>query len=154
MTNDRTLELLDRLAGSWLTEATHPSFPDVVQGTADIQWLEGKRFLIQRARNDHPDFPDSISLIGFTERDRVDASAPTEPQLELHYYDSRGVFRIYRASVDDVALHFERLAPGFSQRFTGTFADGGNTIRGLWQLCEDDLHWHDDLAITFRRSKA
>jgi hypothetical protein len=40
---------------------------------------------------------------------------------------------------------------GTSQRFTGTFANGGNTIDGLWQLCEDDVHWNDALAITYRR---
>ena len=29
----------------------------------------GKRFLIIRSRNDHPDFPDAISIIGFTSVD-------------------------------------------------------------------------------------
>ena len=67
------LERLDRLVGTWATDATHPALPGVVvDGTAVIEWLEGERFLIHRARTDHPDFPDSISIIGVTERDRVD----------------------------------------------------------------------------------
>ena len=27
----------------------------------------------------------------------------------------------------------------------------GDTIVGQWQLCRDDLHWADDLQITYRR---
>lgn len=42
----------------WATEATHPALPGViVHGTAVIEWLEGQRFLIHRARTDHPEFP-------------------------------------------------------------------------------------------------
>ena len=45
------------------------------------------------------------------------------------------------------------MAPGFSQRFTGTLTDDGNTIDGLAQLCRDDVHWADDLKITYRRQR-
>jgi hypothetical protein len=160
MTTEPALEPLDRFVGSWTTEATHPSLPGVVvRGTADIDWLEGERFLIQRARNEHPDFPDSISIIGFTEEDRVvDETGSVEPvaaetPMSMHYFDSRGVFRIYHASADDKALRLWRDAPGFSQRFTGTFADGDDTIVGTWQLRTDDVHWEDDLQITYRRAR-
>jgi hypothetical protein len=57
-----------RLAGEWTNEATHPALPGtVVHGTASVEWLEGERFLIFRAREDHPDFPDSVSIIGGTD---------------------------------------------------------------------------------------
>lgn len=155
MTN---LQLLGRLVGHWTTEATHPAMPGVVVlGTANIEWLEGEQFLIQRARNEHPDFPDSVAIIGDTETDRVNGhsrpepSSPDERPLTMHYFDSRGVFRVYSTSIDSNALRFRRIAPGFSQRFTGTFDDGGNTIAGLWQLSEDDATWNDDLKITYRR---
>ena len=158
MTIDSTLAPLSRLVGTWTTEATHPAVPGiVVHGTAVIEWLEGKRFLIQRSRMDHPDFPDSISIIGYTEDDRVEETKPVTPptadvpQLSMHYYDSRGVFRVFQASIDDASWRFWRSAPGFSQRFTGTFADGGDTIVGRSQLCRDDVHWAEDLEITYRR---
>jgi len=32
-------------------------------------------------------------------------------------------------------------------------ADSGDTIVGRWQLCRDDLHWDNDLEITYRRRK-
>src|SRR5829696_6619259 len=85
------LQRLNRLVGVWTTEATHPAMPGtVVRGTAIIEWLEGGRFLIHRARTDHPDFPDSISIVG-------------------------------------------------------------DTIVGTWQLCSEDIHWEDDVQITYRR---
>ena len=155
-----SLERLDRLVGTWSTDATHPEVPGVVvHGTVVIEWLEGERFLIHRARTDHPDFPDSISIIGFTERDRVenqpdsDPAVATESPMSMHYFDSRGVFRVLDVSIDDEAWRLRRDAPGFSQKFIGTFADGGDTVAGRWQLCLDDIHWNDDLQITYRRRK-
>lgn len=151
------LAWLHRLVGVWQSEATHPALPGVVvQGTTIGEWLEGERFLIQRARSEHPDFPDFVAILGVTERDRVGrnsdaAPAVTAEHLTMHYFDSRGVFRVYRLGMDDAQLRISRVAPGFSQRFTGTFADGGKTIHGKWQLCEDDVHWHDDLEITYRQ---
>ena len=61
-----------RLVGEWTTEATHPGVPGtVVHGTARVEWLEGQQFLILRSRSDHPDFPDSISIIGDTDEKRA-----------------------------------------------------------------------------------
>lgn len=153
MSNDTEMKSLARLIGSWTTEATHPAMPGLlVHGTADVEWLDGERFLILRAHVDHPDFPDSISIIGFMDQDRVGHGAkPTAPQLRMHYFDSRGVFRALDASADAEAFYLERLASGFSQRFKGTFTDGDQTIVGLWQMNQDDKHWHDDVAITYRR---
>lgn len=147
---DLALKKLDRLVGAWTSEATHPKMPGVVvKGTATFEWLEGERFLIQRGRNEHPDFPDGMWIIGYTDQDRAGEQA--HGPMTAHYFDERGVSRIFQFGVDDNAFHWWRDAPGFSQRFTGTFEDGGNTIVGLSQLREDDVHWHDDLAITYRR---
>ena len=148
---------LARLVGTWTTEATHPALPGVVvRGTAIIEWLEGERFVTLRARNDHPDIPDSLSVIGTMGQDRVgsDGTVPTDVDvspLRMHYFDSRGVFRVYDVSVDDAVWCWWRNAPGFSQRFTGVISADGNTIDGHSQLCEDDAHWTDDVQITYRR---
>ena len=160
MTADPTLAQLERLVGTWTTEATHPAMPGVVvHGTAVFEWLEGRRFLMHRARTDHPDFPDALSIIGQMEHDRIDGADSKVPAvsawpLRMHYFDSRGVFRVYQTRIADAAWEFWRDAAGFSQRFTGRFADGGDTIVGRSQLCTDDVHWADDLAITYRRQKA
>ena len=101
MKPDSRSDPLGRLVGTWTTEATHPAMPGVVvHGTAVIEWLEGERFLTHRARTDHPDFPASLSVIGHMGHDRVGGAdgAVTadadESQLRMHYFDSRGVFRV------------------------------------------------------------
>jgi hypothetical protein len=143
---NRALQALSALVGEWTTEATHPAFPStVVQGRSSVEWLEGERFLIVRARSDHPDFPDSISIIGDTDG------------LRMHYFDSRGVARIYELSLDEKVWTFSRTKPDFTtldfkQRLTWTFSDDGSAIRGTSQICEDDTTWQDDLEVTYRRS--
>jgi hypothetical protein len=139
---DDLLARLNDLVGSWTIEAEHPAFPaTVVRGQADFEWLEGKRFLLQRSRTDHPEFPDSLIVFG-----------EFEDGLAMHYFDSRGVHRVYGVSLDNGIWRMWRNAPGFSQRFTGTFGDGGDTIEGLWKLSRDDTTWDDDLKISFRRN--
>jgi hypothetical protein len=152
------LALLNRLLGSWTTEATHPEMPGVVvHGTATMEWLEGEKFLITRSRTDHPAFPDGITIIGDTRQDRADgdvaSSDSADSPMTMQYFDSRGVFRVFDVHMDDDAWRFWRYAPGFSQRFTGTFADNGNTIVGQSQLRRDDVAWVDDLHITYRRQR-
>jgi hypothetical protein len=143
-----------RLVGSWSTEATHPTVPGTtVSGGAEVQWLEGEQFLIFRAHNDHPDFPDSISIIGETDG------------LRWHYFDSRGVHRIYEMRVTDDSWEIGRDAagrdepeigrgaPAFSQRLTVTFEDDDNTMAGRSKISYDNETWQDDLQITYRRSQ-
>jgi hypothetical protein len=136
------LEPLEALVGTWTTEATHRMYPSmVVRGRSTFEWLEGKRFLIQRSVTDHPEFPDAMAVFGVTDE-----------QLSMHYFDSRGVYRVYAVSLSEGTLRFARDAPGFSQRFTGTFSDDGNTITGLAELSQDGSTWDADLAITYRRA--
>jgi hypothetical protein len=152
------VQLFDRLVGTWTTEGTHPMVPGVVlHGTTTVEWLEGEKFLIIRSQIDHPDFPTAISIIGDMKTDRIDdkggAKSTSDGSLRMHYFDSRGVFRDYDASIDEVAWRWWRDTPGFSQRFTGTFSDGGDTIIGLSQLRRDDVNWIDDLRVTYRRQR-
>ena len=129
-----------RLVGEWTTEATHPSMPGtVVRGTASVEWLEGERFLILRSRSYHPDFPDSVSVIGDTDG------------LRMHYFDSRGVHRIYEMIVTADGWEIARDGPEFAQRLWVTFADGDNTMIGKSELCDDGKTWNDDLEITYYR---
>jgi hypothetical protein len=132
-------EVLNTLVGAWNTEATHPMSPGlVVPGRTTFEWLEGEKFLIQRSQAHHPVFPDSIWVIG-------DGLA--------HYFDSRGVQRVYEVSVSDSVLRMSRDQPGFSQRLVGTFSDDGDTLTGRWELSRDDETWDADLEFVYRRAK-
>ena len=116
-------------------------FPgQVVTGRTTFEWLEGERFLTQRSRMDHADFPDSLTVIG-----------EHDGGLSAFYFDSRGVQRVYGMSVSGPTWRMWREAPGFSQRFEATFDESGAAISGLWQLSRDDENWDDDLEIVFRR---
>ena len=136
---------LDQLVGEWTLEATHPAFPDlVVPGRSSFEWLDGEKFMIQRSSADHPDFPNSISVIG--------AMSDDDERLSMHYYDSRGVHRVYSLEMSEGVLRIARDAPGFSQRLEARVADDGDSFGGVWQLSRDDETWDEDLGITYRRA--
>jgi hypothetical protein len=141
---DSQLAAFDPLIGEWTFEATHPMLPStVVTGRMTYEWLEGRRFLIQRSSNDHSDVPDSISVVGFV-----------DDELTAHYFDSRGVFRVYRIAMEGDTLRMWRDAPGFSQRLEAKLSADGTTLAGVWELSRDDETWDDDLAITFTRASS
>ena len=67
------------------------------------------------------------------------------------YYDTRGVSRIYQVSLDGGAWKIWREAPGFRQRFTGTFGDGGRTIHGRWETSDNGSAWEHDFDLTYTK---
>lgn len=148
--------LLMPLVGEWDTEATHPLVPGtIVRGRWVFEWMAGQKFMIVRAESDHPDFPDSVSIIGNTGIDRVGKGGleGDGEGLQMHYFDTRGVYRVYEVRMSDEAWEWSMDAPGWSQRFTCTFEDEGNTMAGMSQLSRDDAAWEDDLQITYRRTR-
>jgi hypothetical protein len=42
-----------------------PSAADAPRARTTFEWLDGKRFLIQRWRVEYPDAPDAPAIIGF-----------------------------------------------------------------------------------------
>src|SRR5919112_6725053 len=91
-TRHPVLEHLDTLVGEWETEATHRLLPDtVVRGLSTFEWLEGGHFLIWRVRNEHPDFPDSISILGCEDSSSPEDAGDAGGGCTLRYFDSRGV---------------------------------------------------------------
>jgi SAM-dependent methyltransferase len=149
MATDPRLAALEPLVGEWATEMTHPMLPElVVHGSANFSWLEGGRFLLQRATTDHPDFPDSLWVIGLPSAELGEDPAS---DLTFQYFDSRGVHRIYHGHMADRVFTWWRDHPGFDQRFVGTLDDAGDVLAGQGRMRRDDGEWEDDLAITYRR---
>ncbi|MBV8991971.1 MAG: hypothetical protein JO372_25725 [Solirubrobacterales bacterium] len=139
------IEQLEPLVGEWSMEA---AFPDAPQGRTVFEWLPGNTFLVQRWEVPHPEAPDGIAIIGI-ERER-------DGYLQ-HYFDSRGVSRLYRMSFENGLWSLWRTTPDFSpldfwQRFTGRLGDDGNTIRGSWESSRDDgASWDHDFELTYRK---
>jgi hypothetical protein len=134
------LEAFDALIGTWDTEATHPTIEGVVPGRLTFEWLEGRKFVIQRSRNEHELFPDAICVIG----------APEDTDgLVQEYFDSRGVRRTYGVSLEDGVLRFWRDDPEFAQRYVATLAP--DAFDGVWQVARTPGEWKDDLKVSYRR---
>ncbi len=137
---DPVLAPFDALIGTWATEATHPLLDAVVLGRTTFEWLEGRRFLVQRAHNDHAAFPDAVCVTGAPEGG---------DGLVMEYFDSRGVRRTYGIGLEDGVLRMWREHPGFAQRYAATLGPEG--FEGLWQVAETPGDWRDDVRVAYRR---
>jgi hypothetical protein len=138
------LERLDVLVGEWTMDAAPPGGPSWPgEGRVTFEWLEGRTFLIERWRVDLPEAPDGIAIIGEGE----------EPEtFRQHYFDSRGVHRIYEMTLDDGVWKLWRDSPNpFPQRFSGTFDEAGRTITGRWEKAPDGSTWETDFDLTYRK---
>ena len=145
-------ELGGRLVGHWTTEATHPQVPvRSSRGGAGSEWLDGEEFLIFRFQlHHHPEFPDVISILGDTDG------------LRMHYFDARRApvvrvdrdrQRVDRRDGPTLAGRLVRIRRrALRERMTYTLEHQDQTIAGKGQLSHDDVHWEDDLEITFRRT--
>jgi hypothetical protein len=139
---DPALEPFDALIGTWDTAAKHRLVDEVVSGTATFEWLEGGHFLVQRSRSDHELFPDGMSVIGAPE---------AGDGLVLEYFDSRGVRRTYRASLEGGVWRMWRDQPGFDQRFSATIAT--DVFEGMFEIAETPGEWQEDMRVTYRRRR-
>ncbi len=150
-TRNLVLVHLEPLVGEWETEATHPYLPDaVIRGRATFEWLEDGRFLIWRSRHDHPDIPDAIATLGCGNREG-DASSDWEGGCLMHYFDSRGVFRVLGLDAEEGVWRFWRDQPDFPQRAVCTVSADGNTMIQDGELSRDGTTWEQDLQVTYRR---
>jgi hypothetical protein len=138
-----TLERLGPLVGGWSIEAVFPQLPPSdVRGRVAFEWGPGEAFLIQRWEVPIPEAPDGVAIVAVDE---------DSGRLIQHYFDSRGVVRQYEMDLEDGVWSLERLAPGFSQRFSGQFNAAGDTIEGAWELCEDGSSWKHDFDLIYRK---
>jgi hypothetical protein len=137
------LDPLKILIGEWKTRGTHPMLPgEVLHGHASFSWIEGGAFLITRSKIDKEGFPAGIAIMGTD-----DATG----EYFMLYFDERKVSRKYEVSFRDNVLKWWRNVPDFSQRYTWTFTDNGNTIIGKGELCKDGKTWEKDLDLTYSR---
>jgi Protein of unknown function (DUF1579) len=142
------LSRLDALVGEWEMEFSFesgffgPGSPAVSGrgGRTTFQWFDGEFFLIQRATAEDPSAPNGIMIIGMGKESET---------FEQHYYDSRGVTRVYQMSLNEGTWNLWREAPGFHQRYTGVFSEDGNRITGAWEKSADGSGWKHDFDLSY-----
>ncbi len=157
MTGNRVdaLARLDVFVGEWVMEArfaggqpaTSSAAEDGVTARSRFEWALDRQFLLQRTEIPIPEAPDSLAIVSAD----LETGAYTQ-----HYYDSRGVVRLYAMSLADGVWTLTRESPDFTplnfrQRFTGTFSEDGNTISGAWETCPGGGEWAHDFALTYHR---
>ena len=84
-------------------------------------------------------------------RAQVAAATLVVVRFEPCIYDERGVCRVYEMSIGNGEWKLWREGEPFSQRFTATFSDEGNTITGRWEIAEDGTNYTTDLDLIYRR---
>jgi hypothetical protein len=150
------MEALEPLVGEWKLTAVFeedlpPADPDADAGArVRFEWLSGKRFLVESWEIPIPDAPDGIAIIGL--------DPEHEGEYLQHYFDSRGVARVYRMTFGNGVWTLWRDEPDlsaldFSQRFTGRLSDDATTITGAWEICHDGTTttWEHDFDLTYAR---
>jgi hypothetical protein len=137
------LKPLSVLIGEWKGTGSHPLMPGTtLHGYSSFQWIEGGAFMMWQSAVEEAGFPNGIAIFG---------SDDATGEYFMIYFDERKVSRKYEMSAHDNIIKWWRMAPGFSQRYTWTIADNGNTIIGKGELSKDGTNWEKDLDLTFTR---
>jgi hypothetical protein len=148
-----SMESLEPLIGEWRMEAVFPSSSPTAGAEAHgvtrtvFEWMPGRQFLIQRWEVAHPAAPDGIAIIGW------DVARAGYVQ---HYFDSRGVARLYEMSFGEGVWELSRTEADFSpldfaQRYTGVLSEDSKEIRGSWELSYDGSEWEHDFELIYSK---
>ena len=141
-------ERLSAFVGEWSIEADFPGAPPMdMRGRVVWEPMEGGAFLVQRWEIPDP-APDGLAVIG------PDTGGDGFLQ---HYFDTRGVARVYAMSFDGRVWKLWRDEPDFSplnfrQRWTAELSDDGRTIKGAWEKTGEDGGWEHDFVLTYSKA--
>ena len=141
-----------RLIGEWHCEGVMPIDPPMkIFVEATVESLG--EFIVFRSAGEPADVPDSVSIIG---------GAPGGDPQPMHYFDSRGVKRLFLTTLEGSTWKVWRApgedwngpdGPGFNQRFIGEISSDGNTIEGRWERGMGGAgdEWELDFPLTYVR---
>lgn len=134
---------LHPFVGRWLLDVDIPGAEDV---RGHVVFEAMGEALVQRTTVPTPEAPDSCCVVI-----RRDDGSYTQ-----HYFDSRGVARLYAMTFDGRTWTLERTTPDFTpldfhQRYVGGFTDDGTAIEGQWESSADGHEWHRDFGLVYRR---
>jgi hypothetical protein len=140
------LAALESFVGEWIVHASIG--PPEAVGRARFEWALGGAYLLERSEAPDP-APDGLCVI---------APAADGAGYTQHYFDSRGVVRLYAMTFADGEWTLLRTEPDFSpldfsQRYTGTFSPDGDVIEGRWETSDDlGATWTLDFELDYRRA--
>lgn len=144
---------LNALAGTWEILASKGKQP-LGKWRTTFEWLEKGAFLIQHIKDGSlppgasPEWMENSPNPVTTVIGLDDSSG----NFTLLYADARDVYRVYQMTLQDGIWELWRNAPGFSQRFRGTFNEDGDTIKGHWESSKDGETWEHDFDLAYTRN--
>lgn len=142
------LRRLDVLVGEWRLDAPAFPLPPETAGRArsTFEWTLDGAFLVQRSSVPAAEAPDGLCIVG------LDAGQG----YTQHYFDSRGIARIYAMTFDGRRWTLRRSAPDFTpldfhQRWEARVSDDGAAIAGRWESSPDGREWAVDFELRYHR---
>lgn len=147
-TRKEKMKQLEFFIGTWTVEVTHPHLqPTPIMGHTSFEWQD-ESYIVQRTQIDKPEFPSNTIVYEW--------DLETGNYLQ-HYFDSRGVTRLYQMSLENRIWRLWRDTSDFSpldffQRFIGEIDEAGNTIESSWEQSDDGINWTHDFKIVYRRN--
>lgn len=140
------------LIGEWHGEGEMPIEPPL-KITVEAKFERLGEFIVFSTVAQPAAVPDSVSVIG---------GAPDGEPQPMHYFDNRGVERLFMMALDGSTLKIWRApgedwngphGPGFNQRFIGEISTDGRTIEGRWErgMGAAGADWELDFPIDYVR---
>jgi hypothetical protein len=127
---------LDRLLGTWQFTMHHVALPEPVTGVQRYERVLDGAFLRLDWTYDHPDFPNAIAMLD---------------ERSCHYFDVRGISRVFDLSVDDTGWSMIRRDADFWQRSSATFRDTDSMEGSGENSYDSGATWEHDFTISYRR---
>ena len=146
------MQEFEPLIGEWHGEGEIPIEPPL-RVSADVTIRRLGEFVVVSSTGEPEEMPDSVSIIG---------GAPSGEPQPMHYFDARGVKRLYLTTIDGSTWKVWRApdedwngphGPGFNQRFIGEISADGGTIDGRWERGRSAAgdEWELDFPLTYSR---
>ena len=132
------MSALDRLLGTWEFTMQHSALSEPISGRQHYEWVLDGAFVLQHWTYDHPDFPDATALLS---NDRY------------HYFDVRGITRVFEFTVNAAGWSMIHLDEDFSQRSSARFLSL-DVIESTGEKSRDNgVTWQPDYSMTSRRTQ-
>ena len=143
---------LEPLIGRWHGEGDLPMDPPM-QVAVDSTIERMGEFIVMRTVGEPAEMPATLAVIG---------GAPDGEPQPMHYFDSRGVQRLFLTTLVGSTWTIWRApgedwngpdGPGFNQRFIGELSADGQAIEGRWERGVGDAgdEWELDFPLRYNR---
>ena len=115
----------------------HSEVAEPVNGVQRYERILDGAFVALDWTFEHPDFPDAFAVLDET---------------HFHYFDVRGVIRVFDFEIDENGWRMTWIAPGFSQRSTAQFLGDDAIGVGGERSSDEGANWQHDFRMELHRA--